>query len=62
MANQEEDRRRYPRSLQGLLQMAVNTSDDAESSTDSSTFASSVFQEMTEEVSFIIQSSGFENL
>ncbi|KAJ7360060.1 Hsp70-binding protein 1 [Desmophyllum pertusum] len=49
MANQEEDRRRYPRSLQGLLQMAVNTSDDAESSTDSSTFASSVFQEMTEE-------------
>lgn len=45
MASGEENRRRYPRNIQGILQMAMDHSDDPESST------SSVFQEMTEEVS-----------
>lgn len=43
MAGREEDQRRYPRSLQGLLQMAANHSDDRDGS------SSSVFQEMSEE-------------
>ncbi|KAL9955994.1 hypothetical protein ACROYT_G037406 [Oculina patagonica] len=43
MASGEENRRRYPRNIQGILQMAVDHSDDPESST------SSVFQEMSEE-------------
>ena len=45
MASGEEDRRRYPRNIQGILQMAVDHSDDPASPT------SSVFQEMSEEVS-----------
>ena len=44
MASGEDDRRRYPRNLQGILKMAVDHSDDPTSST------SSVFQEMSEEV------------
>lgn len=44
MASGDEDRRRYPRNIQGILQMAVDHSDDPASST------SSVFQEMSEEV------------
>ena len=44
MASGEDDRRRYPRSIQGILQMAVGHSNDPASST------SSVFQEMSEEV------------
>lgn len=43
MASGDEDRRRYPRNIQGILQMAVDHSDDPASST------SSVFQEMSEE-------------
>ena len=48
MAGREEDQRRYPRSLQGLLQMAANHSDDPDGS------SSSVFQEMSEEVTRVI--------
>ena len=44
MASGEGDGRRYPRNIQGILQMAVDHSDDPASST------SSVFQEMSEEV------------
>ena len=44
MASGEDDRRRYPRNMQGILKMAVDHSDDPASST------SSVFQEMSEEV------------
>jgi len=43
MSSGEDDRRRYPRNLQGILKMAVDHSDDPTSST------SSVFQEMSEE-------------
>lgn len=44
MASGEEDRRRYPRNIQGILRMAADHSNDPASST------SSVFQEMSEEV------------
>lgn len=44
MASGEGDQRRYPRNIQGILQMAVDHSDDPATST------SSVFQEMSEEV------------
>ena len=44
MASGEGDGRRYPRNIQGILQMAVDHSDDPASST------SGVFQEMSEEV------------
>ena len=45
MANRESDGRRYRHNLQGLLQMAADNSDDPQADT------SSVFQEMSEEVS-----------
>ena len=45
MASGEKNPRKYPRNMQGILQMAVDYSDDPDSST------SSVFQEMSEEVS-----------
>ena len=44
MASGEGNQRRYPRSIQGILQMAMEHSDDPVNST------SSVFQEMSEEV------------
>ena len=45
MANRESGGRRYRHNLQGLLQMAADNSDDPQADT------SSVFQEMSEEVS-----------
>ena len=47
MASGEGDQRRYPHNIQGILQMAVDHSDDPAGST------SSVFQEMSEEVNFV---------
>lgn len=45
MANREGNGRRYRHNLQGLLRLAMDHSEDPESGT------SSVFQEMSEEVS-----------
>ena len=44
MAGREEDERRYPRNLQGVMQFALNHSDDPTNS------SSSAFQEMSKEV------------
>jgi len=46
MENREDDARRYPHNLQGLLRFAVDHSDDPQSGT------ASVFQEMNEEVKY----------
>ena len=46
MENREDDARRYPHNLQGLLRFAVDHSDDPQSGT------ASVFQEMNDEVKY----------